>query len=563
MNLLDRESFEYQYISALQKCLIEGVSDKNNRTGVGTLRIPHVQFKVDLSKELPFVKTKKLQLKSLTQEILWIMQKQSNVVADLGNHIWDEWTGADGTIGKAYGYQIAPTERSGKIVKVPVKFKIFESIDNLKTKFFDDVDIENSSIKNDMLGVVFADEVGTPYKVVAITEQGEDDFEYTVQAQDTGYITKIKDLWKFISGECYTLPNPYRRDWYGVGYLGSGDIRYADIESYKLFSLWLDMMKSVYGENGEYEVGLSFVCERWHNFSNFEEDIHMVDNFRLYLKDSDSYVLSPKYYNSDCYSLDTCVFLHKSELVDYATKRVYCYRDSLGVVRKVFLEEGSVKMFEDALGVSAVLLEPKEGYVYRYELAYNQINNLINTIKSDPSSRRMVLNLWNVSELDEMNLQPCCLMSIWDVVDGKLNCMLIQRSGDSMLGVPFNTAQYSILVHLVAKATGLQVGVLTHNIADFHIYDNAVAGAELQIHRYKELETYINLKSIGYDKAISLQPSEVLNVLQGYTEEELDSIVNTNVTLSLPDKSFYEFELSDIVINNYTSLDTIHIDVVS
>ena len=77
-------------------------------------------------------------------------------------------------------------------------------------------------------------------------------------------------------------------------------------------------------------------------------------------------------------------------------------------------------------------------------------------------------------------------MTMWDVTDGKLNCMLIQRSGDMPLGVPFNTSQYAVLVHLIAQVTGLKPGLFTHVINNAHIYENQIEGMKLQLTRANE-----------------------------------------------------------------------------
>ncbi|MBP9516539.1 MAG: thymidylate synthase, partial [Veillonella sp.] len=91
------------------------------------------------------------------------------------------------------------------------------------------------------------------------------------------------------------------------------------------------------------------------------------------------------------------------------------------------------------------------GKAYGYQIAkYKQLDNLINTIKHDPDSRRMIVTLWNIEDLPDMALQPCAYETLWDVADSHLNCMLVQRSGDMGLGIPFNTAQYAALVCMIA-----------------------------------------------------------------------------------------------------------------
>lgn len=113
----------------------------------------------------------------------------------------------------------------------------------------------------------------------------------------------------------------------------------------------------------------------------------------------------------------------------------------------------------------------------------DQISNLIHTIKTNPDSRRMIVNAWNVGELDKMALTPChCLFQFY-VADGKLSCQLYQRSADTFLGVPFNIASYALLTMMIAKVCGLGYGEFVHTFGDVHIYTNHIEQANLQLTR--------------------------------------------------------------------------------
>lgn len=229
--------YEEQYMNNLVRILHTGSLSLNERTGIRTLRVPSTQIIVDLEEEFPILQSKKVGWKTAVKEILWIMQKQSNVTAELGAKIWDEWTGDDGTIGKSYGYQIGqPVKRNG----------------------------------------------------------------------------------------CY-----------------------------------------------------------WRN----------------------------------------------------------------------------------------------------------QVEYILGVLGDDPSNRQCVLNMWNVSELGEMNLVPCVYSSVWNIIDGRLNCMLVQRSADYPIGVPFDTTQYAALTHMLARHLGVRPGILTHVMADSHIYENQIEGVEKQIDQYHDLCT--------------------------------------------------------------------------
>lgn len=233
--------YEERYIKNLKNILSYGNEEKNERTGIKTFRLPATQIIVDLEEEFPILLSKKVAWRTAVDEILWIMQKQSNRTSELNSKIWDSWTGEDGTIGKSYGYQIRqPVMRSG--------------------------------------------------------------------------------------------------------------ITYD-----------------------------------------------------------------------------------------------------------------------------------------------NQVAYVLETLKKDPSNRQCVIDMWNVSELGEMNLVPCVYSSIWNIIDGRLNCMLVQRSADYPVGVPFDTTQYAVLVHLFARHLGVRPGILTHVMADSHIYENQVAGIMKQLKQYE----YLSLEMSG------------------------------------------------------------------
>ena len=113
----------------------------------------------------------------------------------------------------------------------------------------------------------------------------------------------------------------------------------------------------------------------------------------------------------------------------------------------------------------------------------DQMQWLVEEIRRNPDSRRLLVSAWNVGELPQMALMPCHSLFQFYVVDGRLSCQLYQRSGDIFLGVPFNIASYALLTHMVARATGLGVGDFVHTLGDAHLYSNHYAQAREQLSR--------------------------------------------------------------------------------
>ena len=113
----------------------------------------------------------------------------------------------------------------------------------------------------------------------------------------------------------------------------------------------------------------------------------------------------------------------------------------------------------------------------------DQIHNVVNQIKNNPDSRRMIVSAWNVAEVERMALPPCHTMFQFYVANGRLSLQLYQRSADTFLGVPFNIASYALLLQMMAQVTGLKAGDFIHTTGDTHLYLNHIEQAKLQLTR--------------------------------------------------------------------------------
>ena len=298
-----RDMYEKQYIQILKQIKSEGFRQMNERTGVETLRIPHAIISVDLEDEFPILKCKQVYWKSALKEILWIMQAQSNNINELDAHIWDDWADENGSIGKAYGYQV------GKKICV-------------------------------------------------------DGMEYP-----------------------------------------------------------------------------------------------------------------------------------------------------------------------------------------------SQVHYVLQRLSSDSSDRRGVIDLWNVDDMGEMNLVPCCYTSHWTVIDGRLNCMLMQRSADFLVGVPFNTTQYAMLTILFARHLGVQPGQITHCMSDAHIYlyDSHINGMEQMIENYYR---WYDAPMITTKLAKELKKvSESFKLLDEVNEAVPDFVVESE------NNDFFSVNWADCNLENYKSFGKISFDV--
>jgi thymidylate synthase len=152
-----------------------------------------------------------------------------------------------------------------------------------------------------------------------------------------------------------------------------------------------------------------------------------------------------------------------------------------------YLQDNGVKIWDEWAGEDGEL-GPVYGHQWRSWSSpdgreIDQISNLIDQIKINPLSRRLIVNAWNVGDLDNMKLPPCHLLFQFYVNDGRLSCQLYQRSADVFLGVPFNIASYALLTMMVAQVTGLIPGDFVHTFGDAHIYNNHLEQVRLQLSR--------------------------------------------------------------------------------
>jgi thymidylate synthase len=152
-----------------------------------------------------------------------------------------------------------------------------------------------------------------------------------------------------------------------------------------------------------------------------------------------------------------------------------------------YLQEHNVRIWNEWADSNGDL-----GHIYGYQWRswpdYNgghidQIGEVVNTLKNNPDSRRIIVSSWNVADLPNMNLPPCHAFFQFYVADNRLSLQLYQRSADVFLGVPFNIASYALLLMMMAQVTGLKAGDFVHTLGDTHIYSNHIEQVKLQLSR--------------------------------------------------------------------------------
>jgi thymidylate synthase len=190
-----------------------------------------------------------------------------------------------------------------------------------------------------------------------------------------------------------------------------------------------------------------------------------------------------------------------------------------GSTNITFLKENEVRIWNEWADENNEL-GPVYGYQWRSWTSpdgekIDQISQVVKSLKENPESRRHIVSAWNVGQIKQMALPPCHILFQFYVADGKLSCMLYQRSADLFLGVPFNLASYALLTLMMAQVVGLKPGEFIHTLGDAHIYENHLEQVKIQLSR----------KPLQLPK-MSLNPSK---------------------------KSIFDFEYSDFCLTDYSA----------
>jgi thymidylate synthase len=429
-----------QYLDLMRHVLEHG-TPKDDRTGTGTLSVFGYQMRFDLQAGFPLLTTKKLHTRSIIYELLWFLRGDTNVryLQDHGVRIWNEWT--------LPNFNVGPPSDHRLLMWVPIRQRDYEPAPSVLSSA--GIDASRGSIED-----------------------------------------KLRNLWMRMMQRCYDKEH-HRYKMYGA-------------------------------------LGVS-VNKRWHDIKNFLDDVVRLPNWSHKLKSWNEYELDKDYYASNQYGPDTCVWLHTAEN-NYYTKAAKPFKVTIpGCEPKKFL---TLSHAERDLDISRATLcrilsgeqdtatlkgnnkkakdwkfehLNKEGFVLRMAFSdgelgpvygaqwrswraadgrvIDQISQVIEQIKTNPDSRRLIVSAWNVGELDKMALVPCHMTFQFYVADGKLSCQMYQRSADIFLGVPFNIASYALLTMMIAQVCDLEPGDFIHTLGDAHLYANHLEQARLQLTR--------------------------------------------------------------------------------
>lgn len=495
------EHIDVIYKNLLQDILDNGEWIRNGRTTEAYCSVFGRQYRVSLREGFPAITTKKLFFRGVAVEMIWFLSGDTNVkyLQDNNVHIWDEWATKEqcarfgreeGDLGPVYSQCWRRWESSSDSVVLANQRQPEDAGD---FQYKQEMLIPSTETKHELIGKVLTTKMGQSFIVLdKVSEVGSKNSVFKIQFLDTGFVrTASKPELKQL-----TLKDPYSKSVCGVGCLGEPREPFPE----HTYTLWRNMLARCYDPNHpsfkHYGGNGVTVSKNWKCFANFLRDLPQVPYYEAWKANPNAFALDKDYYGSNQYSRSTCVFLDRE------------YNKAMAKLPQAFeyngipylsMTECADKNNLDGRRISEVLagqrvlkgyeslrwLTPPSGKLYRKERVIDQIQRVVDRIKTNPSCRRLIVSGWDPANCDKVALPCCHTLFQFRVSHGgtRLNCQLYQRSADAFLGVPFNIASYALLTHLVAQVTGLEVGEFVHTFGDLHIYENHVEQVKLQLSR--------------------------------------------------------------------------------
>jgi thymidylate synthase len=467
-----------QYIDLVNHVLENGTR-KESRTGVDTISTFNYNYEVDLRQGFPLLTTKFVSWKNIVIENLFFLSGQTNI-AFLKKHkcnIWNEWADSNGNLGPIYSHQWRnfggdydniPQPKPGAFARLPGEYKIEDTTDEL-------------------VGREFSSNNYGDFKVVNIEKSKDNKTRYGINFKTTNYCcTALKSNILRLS-----VYDPYYPSLYGIA-------RYGNVSRFKriydpfllknLVSTWRGMVRRCYSNKHRsyfrYGGKGVYVCDRWLVMENFLEDCPYILGWENKKENVGSFFLDKDgIFPGFCYSLETCRWVSRGENNSLSAMkyRYTMFHPEYGAESFSSLSDFSDKYNLNPCHLGAVT-NGKGKSCGKWSLinkepinkGFDQIKWVLNEIKNNPYSRRLIVSAWNPADLPYQALPPCHCMFIFNVqsIDGedRLCLNLIQRSLDVSLGEAYNLAGYSFILSLFAHLSGLKPGIFSHSIVDCHVY---------------------------------------------------------------------------------------------
>lgn len=401
----------------------EHSSVREDRTGTGTVSIFGHQMRFDLSKQFPILSTKKVYFKGVVAELLWFLRGDTSTdyLNEHNCHIWNPNTKSaiaknparflGHNLGNMYGmaWRYLPCNPHGLV--------------KLKRKTYIKKDFKESHIKPEMTKVY------TTPKVIKTTHSGvmhvlgKVENKFVVHFLNTGSYRLVNSVYK-------STKDLFAPSVESVGYLGK-EIDFSNPTVKSLHRVWQDILIRVYNPRKNHASYSDVtIADEWLNFSRFMHDCFSLWGFQEYVDSGYQWQLDKDYLGARVYSKDTCIFISKALNTSINSggnvPRVYEFDNTIFYSREA-LQNYRGKTRQANLPKECIIYEDSSEYVYRPIIWVDQLSNAINLIKTNPTSRRIVVDSWNPRNEDNACLSTCHPMFQFYVEDGKLSCQLYQR----------------------------------------------------------------------------------------------------------------------------------------
>lgn len=539
-------TYQQQYANIISKLI-------NNPKKIGKSRIGDInsrfseQMRIDLTNEFPLQDIKKIKPSNIIHELIWMLRGDTNIkyLIENGCNIWTDdykrWNRDknidDGDLGFIYGHQ---WRKFGADVD-----KITQPKPNVELENFEKLEVNIENKKSKYVGKIFETKNNGKYQVIDYSK--EDKFK--IQFLDTNTVLNNISSNHMNNDE---VKDPYKINVYGVGCVGINNNKLDSNIRRKLYITWRNMLSRCYDINHiaykNYGGKGVHVNNRWLCFEYFIDDVIKLKNWKQKLKNWKKYQLDKDYVgNGFKYSKDTCVWLdskknnelNKETLYTFfnrKTNELYSTKSIRSFGKKINapdsfdkygykLVNGELEVYRDWTLIEKTDLKNK---------GTDQLSNVIDTLKSNPDDRRMIVIAHNPYDIEQglVGLPSChnyfqfytTILSKEDrsnlalkkhglkIIDEKeldelkiptrVLCTFVNiRSNDFFLGNPYNTAQYALLTHIIANIVDMEVGELVINMVDCHLYHKHFNAANEWLDRFEKIsnDNYVGEQGVNVD----------------------------------------------------------------
>ncbi len=531
-----------EYLRIVNEILENGIW-KENRTGVRALTCPNLIFSHNMEDGYPLLTTKKMAVKAMAVELegfikgitdkRWFQERQS--------HIWDQWCSPlqipdeinpyfidennKEYYRKIQGQELLNWQKDNPDLG-PLGYSWgwrsfgakYKPIPHIYTGLDKSIKVEESD--DELVGQEIDGKYG---KYIVINKYYKDNkSKYTVKFINTGYIKNNLDKRTILNKNIFDIYNPTVC---GVACWGNykrfknqhiGKYLLDDNIIKKLLHTWRGMIRRCYDiNNRQYhtygKIGI-YVENRWLIFENFLQDVIYIDGWNNKFNNWDDYALDKDISGEGFYGRNTCKWVSAIDNANHTTKTYYfdatapdgtIYKNCLGARR--FCRKFNLCKRTVISHINNGIQTPDgwkfkrlSSYKRSIQKGFDQLADIVEKLKTNPDDRRMVCSAWNPLQNDQVALPACHLLWTLTHINGTLHMSWIQRSVDTMLGLPFNIASYALLLTLLCQY-GFRPGTLTGLLCDCHIYENHIKGAYTQLDRIPHLLPRLEIDNTNFD----------------------------------------------------------------